>query len=84
MAGQTFTLVLPPDSEDGGFMSQCREIPEAVAEGATEHEALDTLTEVLAAHLDQGQEPKAGKGRADELYRQRPGKGASQVGGQPS
>ena len=62
VAGQTFTVVLTPDFEDGGFTIQCREIPGAISEGATEQEALDTLTEVLVEHLDQGRKPKAGEG----------------------
>jgi len=62
--GQTFTVVFTSGLEDGGFTVQCQEIPGAIAEGATEQEALDTLTEVLAEHLGQGQEPKAGEGRA--------------------
>lgn len=64
VAGQIFTVVLTPDLGAGGFTIQCREIPGAISEGATEQEALDTLTEVLAEHLDQGQEPKAGEGQA--------------------
>ena len=64
VAGQTFTVVLTPDLEDGGFRIQCREIPGAISEGATEQEALDTITEVLAEHLGQGQEPRAGEGQA--------------------
>jgi len=64
VAGQTFTLVLTPDLEDGGFTIQCREIPGAVSGGATEQEALDTITEIIAEHLVQGQEPKAGAGQA--------------------
>lgn len=64
VAGQTFTVVLTPDLEDGGFTIQCREIPGAISEGPTEQEALDTLTEILAEHLDQVQEPKAGAGQA--------------------
>jgi DNA-binding transcriptional MerR regulator len=62
--GQTFTVVFTSDLEDGGFTVQCREIPGAISEGATEQEALDTLAEILAEHLDQGQEPKAGEGQA--------------------
>ena len=62
VAGQTFTVILTPDLEAGGFAIQCREIPGAISEGATEQEALDTLTEVLVEHLDQGRKPKAGEG----------------------
>ena len=43
VAGQTFTVVLTPDIEDGGFTIQCWEIPGVFSEGATEQEALDTL-----------------------------------------
>jgi DNA-binding transcriptional MerR regulator len=64
LAGQTFTVVLTPDLGKGGFRIHCREIPGAISAGATEHEALDTIYEVLAKHLDQGQEPKAGEGQA--------------------
>jgi DNA-binding transcriptional MerR regulator len=89
VAGQTFTVVLTPDLEAGGFTIQCREIPEAISEGATEQEALDTVYEVLAEYLGQMQEPRLEKARRDELYRQKPGKGGPHVGlgngrGQPS
>jgi DNA-binding transcriptional MerR regulator len=63
VAGQTFTVVLTPDLEEGGFTIQCREIPGAILGGVTEQEALDTLAEVLAEHLHHGQGPNAGKGR---------------------
>ena len=43
VAGQTFTVILTPDLEDGGFTIQCREIPGAISEGATEQEALDAI-----------------------------------------
>ena len=62
VAGQTFTVVLTPDLEDGGFTIQCPEIPGAISEGASEQEALDTIYEILAEHLDQGQGPKTGAG----------------------
>jgi len=64
LAGHTFTVVLTPDLENGGFRIHCREIPGAISRGATETEALDALYEVLAQHLDQGPEPQAGTGQA--------------------
>lgn len=64
VGGQTFTAVFTPDLENGGFAIQCREIPGVISEGATEQEALDTITEILAEHLGQRQEPKAGEGQA--------------------
>jgi DNA-binding transcriptional MerR regulator len=63
VAGQTFTVVLTPDAEHGGFTTHCREIPGAISEGATEPEALDRITEVLAEHLEREQDPKAGEGQ---------------------
>ena len=64
VASQTFTVVLTPHLEAGGFTIQCREIPGAISEGATEQEALDTVYEVLAENLGQMQEPKAGESQA--------------------
>jgi DNA-binding transcriptional MerR regulator len=49
--GQTFTVVLTPDLEDGGYTVQCQEIPGAISEGDTEQEALDNIIEVLEAVL---------------------------------
>lgn len=45
--GQTFTVVLIPDLEDGGYTVQCQEIPGAISEGDSEQEALDNIIEVL-------------------------------------
>jgi DNA-binding transcriptional MerR regulator len=64
VAGQTLTVVLTPDLEAGSFTIHCREIPGAISEGATEQEALDSLSEVLAEHHGQMQEPQAGEGQA--------------------
>jgi DNA-binding transcriptional MerR regulator len=50
--GQTLTVVLTPDLEDGGFTIQCREITGAISEGETEQEALDNIVEVLEEHFD--------------------------------
>jgi predicted RNase H-like HicB family nuclease len=49
--GRTFTAVLTPDLEDGGFSAQCREIPGAVSQGETEQEALDNISAVLEEHF---------------------------------
>jgi DNA-binding transcriptional MerR regulator len=65
VAGQIFTVVLTPDLESDAFTIHCREIPGAISEGATEQEALDTIYEVLAEHLGQGQETKAEAGKAE-------------------
>jgi DNA-binding transcriptional MerR regulator len=62
VAGKAFTVVLTPDLEDGGFTIQCLEIPGAISKGASEQEALDTIYEILAEHLGEGQVPKTGAG----------------------
>jgi DNA-binding transcriptional MerR regulator len=63
VAGQTFTVVLTPDLASGRVTVQCREIPGVISSGATEPEALDTLTEMLAEHRGSGPEPRVGKGQ---------------------
>jgi predicted RNase H-like HicB family nuclease len=50
--GRTFTVVLTPDLEDGGFTIQCREEPAAISQGETEQEALDNIIEVLEEHFE--------------------------------
>lgn len=47
VAGQTFTVVLTPDLEGGGYTAQCQEIPAASAEGDTEQEALNNMEAIL-------------------------------------
>jgi len=50
---QTFTVVLTPDLEDGGFTVQCREEPAAITKGETEQEALDNIIDALELCLKQ-------------------------------
>jgi DNA-binding transcriptional MerR regulator len=45
--GQTYTVVLAPDLEEGGYTAHCEEIPGANAEGDTEQEALNNLEAIL-------------------------------------
>jgi len=59
--GRTFTVVLTPDLEDGGFTVQCREEPAAISHGATEQEALDNITDALELCLEHEKEWRAGK-----------------------
>jgi len=54
VAGRSFTVVLTPDLEEGGFTSHCREIPGTSSQGDTEPEALDNLLEVLQAMIQPG------------------------------
>lgn len=62
--GQTFTVVLTPDLEDGGFTVQCREIPGAISEGETVQEALDNIIDALALVLEHEREFQARKALA--------------------
>lgn len=57
--GQTFTVVLTPDLEDGGYTVQCKEEPAAISQGETEQEALDNIIEVLGEHLEYERERQA-------------------------
>lgn len=49
---RTFTVVLTPDLEDGGFTVQCRDIPAAISQGDTEQEALDNILDALELCLE--------------------------------
>jgi predicted RNase H-like HicB family nuclease len=49
---QTFTVILTPDLEDGGFTVQCQEEPAAISHGATEQEALDNIADALELCLE--------------------------------
>jgi predicted RNase H-like HicB family nuclease len=53
VGGQTFTVVLTLDLEDGGFTVECREKPAAITRGKTEEEALDNLINALEWCLKQ-------------------------------
>jgi len=60
---RTFTVVLTPDLEDGGFTVQCREEPAAISHGATEQEALDNIMDALELCLEHERELQAAKAR---------------------
>jgi len=59
----TFTVVLTPDLEDGGFTVQCREEPAAISHGATEQEALDNIIDALELCLEHEREVQSAKAR---------------------
>ncbi len=63
VAGRTFTVVLTPDLEDGGFTVQCKEEPAAISQGETEQEALDNIVDALELCLDHEEELQAAKGK---------------------
>lgn len=52
----TYAVKLTRDTEDGGFVVTCRDLPEAVTQGETVEEALfeaaDCLEEAVAARID--------------------------------
>jgi predicted RNase H-like HicB family nuclease len=59
--GRTFTAVLTPDLEDGGFTVQCLEEPAAISHGETEQEALDNIIDALELCLEHQRELQARK-----------------------
>jgi len=62
--GRTFTALLTPDMEDGGFTVQCREEPAAISHGVTEQEALDNIIDALELCLEHEKELQAAKEKA--------------------
>ena len=63
VAGRSFTVVLTPDLEEGGFISHCREIPGTSSQGDTEPEALDNILEALEAAIGPEKEGPAAPAR---------------------
>ncbi|MDD3580787.1 MAG: MerR family transcriptional regulator [Desulfobacca sp.] len=61
VVGQTFTVVLTPDLEDGGYTVQCQEEPAAISEGETEREALANIIDALELCLEHEREWQAAK-----------------------
>ena len=51
-----FTVVLKPDTEDGGFVAQCPAVQGCVSEGDSVEEALANMKEAIAACLESLQE----------------------------
>jgi len=58
---QSFTVVLTPDMEDGGYTVQCKEEPAAISQGETEQEALDNILDALELCLKHEREVQAAK-----------------------
>ena len=66
-----YTVVISPDLEDGGFVSECPAIPGCVSEGETVDEALtnirDAIEGCLAVLKEKGGPPSSPTAPADAL-----------------
>lgn len=51
---ETYTVILSPDRESGGYVAICPAMAGAVAEGETREETLGALAKVMEAWLDLG------------------------------
>ncbi len=60
-----YTIVLTADLENGGFMVQCKEIPEIASQGETEQEALDNIIGALEKQLEYLKEHQSEKAKAE-------------------
>jgi antitoxin HicB len=47
-----FTVILTPDTEDGGYTAECRAIPGCISEGDTVEHALANIKEAIEACLE--------------------------------
>jgi len=47
-----FTVLLTPDTEDGGYVAECPTIPGCVSEGDTVEEALVNIKEAIEGCLE--------------------------------
>jgi predicted RNase H-like HicB family nuclease len=66
VGNRTFTALLTPDLEDGGFTVQCLEEPAAISYGETEQEALDNIIDALELCLEHERELQARKAQAQK------------------
>jgi DNA-binding transcriptional MerR regulator len=57
---RSFTAVLKPDLEDGGYTVSCKEISAAISQGETIQEALDNLVDAVKLCLEVEQELTTG------------------------
>jgi len=60
--GRSFTVILTPDLEEGGYAVTCKEVPAAISQGETEQEAVDNIIDALELCLTT--EEELGKRRA--------------------
>lgn len=49
---RSFTAILTPDIEDGGYVVTCKEIPSAISQGETVQEAIDNISDAVELCLD--------------------------------
>ncbi len=61
---RTFTAILKPDTDDGGYTVTCKEIPAAISQGETIQEALDNLVDAIALCLEAEAELRDARVRA--------------------
>jgi predicted RNase H-like HicB family nuclease len=47
-----FTVILTPDTEDGGYVAECPTIPGCISEGDTVEEALANIKEAIQGCLE--------------------------------
>ena len=47
-----FTVILTPDTEDGGYVAECPTIPGCISEGDTVEEALANIKEAIEGCLE--------------------------------
>lgn len=49
--GKKYSVVLHPDTEDGGFWVECPSLPGCASQGDTVEEALEMIKDAIAGHL---------------------------------
>jgi predicted RNase H-like HicB family nuclease len=52
--GARSAIKVEPDEIDGGFVAECLDVPGAMAQGETEEEALEALSEALQDIVEAG------------------------------
>jgi predicted RNase H-like HicB family nuclease len=58
VAKRRFKVILRPDLEDGGYWTECPELPGCTSQGDSVEEALDMIKDAITGHLDVEEELK--------------------------
>ena len=57
--GAKYSVILHPDTEDGGFWIECPSLPGCASQGDTVEEALEMIKDAITGHLEVSKEKKS-------------------------
>ena len=58
LKGKRYSVILHPDTEDGGYWIECPSLPGCASQGDTKEEALEMIKDAIKGHLEVVEEKK--------------------------